>query len=146
MRACAILLSFSFLPWAYFTLKGIGPALRSYQDVNFIGMVSLSLAAPFSVVWCDVSLIVDALRRGRTEAVSRQAGEVRSEWLSWIAAAVLSYSVLPGSVRAAVSYSRNGRLDILLMSLTVGAVIVSYDVLVVIAAINTIRRRDVDER
>jgi hypothetical protein len=78
--------------------------------------------------------------------MSAQAKENRRELLSFIAVAVFSYWSIPGSVRGIVSYGRIGRLDILLVSLAVGAVVVAYDIFVVIAAVKGLGGRQEGER
>jgi hypothetical protein len=146
IRVCAILLSIGFFPLAFFSLRGIGADLSSYHDINILEMVGLSLATPLLVAWCDAALVVDALGRRRTTVMSAQAKENRRELLSFIAVAVFSYWSLPGSVRGIVSYGRIGRLDILLVSLAVGAVVVAYDIFVVIAAVKGLGGRQEGER
>ncbi len=145
IRVCAILLSIGFFPLAFFSLRGIGSVLNSYHDFNILGMVGLSLTTPLLVAWCDVALVVDALGPGRTKAISSQAKESRREWLSFVAVAVFSYWFLPGSVRGIVSYGRNRRLDILLASLAVTAVVVGYDLLVAVAAVKESGAHQIEE-
>jgi hypothetical protein len=131
----AFLLSLMTLPLASVLLSESIPTLRVHYDYGELTLVSLCAMSVFLVIWCDVELVVDAIRmrRGRLALAQRSAGA--AEWLVWAAALCLSLMSLPYSVLGVSAYRREGRLDILLFSLASSVFVILFDVALAVDAV-----------
>jgi hypothetical protein len=95
-------------------------------------MFPLFVVSTALVCWCDVALVIDAFK-----SKGNEWARGRLDWLVWIVAAVLSAYCVWQSTLTVRSYRLNGglRLDLILTSAALDALILFFDVALVIHAI-----------
>lgn len=97
-----------------------------------IEIFPLFLLSTVLVCWCDLAIVMEALRSKRNPWVQGSL-----DWLTWIAASVLTlWSVLSG-VETALAYQRMGglRLDLILTTIGLNVVILFFDGALILQAV-----------
>ena len=126
----------------YLTLMVVGSA-RHLLDFESLSQLPLFLALAALLVlliWCDVSLIVDARRQSRNSQAPATDVARPADWLVFIAAASLSITVLPGLFHAV----RSGRRDIWALQLLFALVVIWFDAALMIRTMKM--RRPLEDR
>lgn len=102
---------------------GIGIVFsRASWSINTFPLFLLSTVL---VCWCDLALLIEALRSKRSRWVTGSL-----DWLVWIAAIILSVWSIWIGVETVTAYQRLGglRLDLILVPISLNAVILFFDV------------------
>ena len=106
--------------------------LRLNHNGTVVVMSLLFAVSTISLLCLDAALVMDAFKRKTGPWVRGSL-----DWVGWIAAIALSawqVRIAPGSVYA---YRVNGRLDVLLITVGVSAVILLFDVALILHAVKS---------
>jgi hypothetical protein len=110
--------------------------LRSYPDSRLGAIYSLAVLSTVLLLWCDAALIMEAFKR-------KGGGWVRGnlDWVAWISAAVLSAWCIWISATDVRAYQRLGglRIDLILYGVGMDAVVLLFDIALVLLAIKSAR-------
>ncbi len=106
---------------------------RLHHEIAILTFLFFFIASIPLVIWCDVALAAEALRRTHAKAENHKPSRIAGV-LVWVVAAFLTLLLLPDYIRGVLSYSHSGRLDILLLSLLFGSAILLFDLMLVINA------------
>jgi hypothetical protein len=124
LSVAAFYLSLSGIPYLALMVAGGASHLLNSESLNSLFLL-LALVAPLVLlIWCDLALILDAMRPSRNSQTPGTDVPRLGDWLVFIAAACLSLTMLPGSFRAA----RTGRWDLLALQLLFAFVVIWFDV------------------
>jgi hypothetical protein len=133
----AFCLSLAVIPTGLGVLGDSMRAFHSHAPEFMAAPFALSLLSVVLVVWCDAALIVDAVMLWRRKAELQGPSQHSLDWLVWTAAVVLSaycFGTGPLNVRA---YRLHDRLDILLTWVVLSAVVLLFDVALVVHAVKS---------
>jgi hypothetical protein len=132
----------------FLSIKAVLGGIR-YFDLMMITIYLVSVATTILVTWCDVELILDAVRLTRTVRISKPRPTFVGEGLVWLAAIGLSAWVIPGipwTLRAPPpDYPRASHLINLALSLPIQLVVIAFDVWLIIRAIQMWRAQQAGE-
>jgi hypothetical protein len=132
----ATLLSLPLVPLIPEIVDQGAKIFRSYPYSKPAVIYLLVVLSTVLTLWCDAALVIEAFRRKRSLWVSG-----RLDWVAWISAAVLSEWCVWLSVLDASAYRRLGglRVDILLSGAAIDAVVLFFDIALVMLAVKTMR-------
>jgi hypothetical protein len=110
--------------------------LCAYHDSNLVLLYSLSAIATGLVCWCDVALVLEAFK-----SKGHQWTRGSLDWVVWTVAIVLSAWCVWTSMNAVHGYRLQGglRLDLILTQVGMDAVMLLFDVALIILAVKTRR-------
>jgi hypothetical protein len=132
----ALLLSLVVIPFGSATVFQEVKLLRLYHDGMMVAILSLSAMSTFLLLWCDVALLIEGLKVRHNKWTRGSL-----DWVVWIASITLSawcLWIIPGT---AYAYRVNGRVDSLLTTTGLGALILFFDLALIVHAVKT-RRAD----
>ena len=119
--------------------------LRSYHRLGGLGPVvlPLSIASILLIVWCDVALLIDAIRATRSRITPETGSSNAVNLLIWITALCFSLYSFWGIPFLARMFFRHGfeRLDILLPGLASILIAIVFDAALAIDAVKVWRAR-----
>lgn len=109
-----------------------GQARHLGRDNWSFTMFPLFVVSTALVCWCDVALVIDTFK-----SKGNEWARGRLDWLVWIVAVVLSAYCVWQSALTVHAYQLNGglRLDLILTSVGLNALILLFDAALVIHAI-----------
>lgn len=121
-----------------------------YFDSMGVTVYLVSVATTILVTWCDVELILDAVKQTRTARIIKPRSTLVGEALAWLAAIGLSAWVFPGilwNLRAPPpDYPRASYLINLALSLPIQFVVIAFDVWLIIRAAKMRRARHAEDQ
>jgi hypothetical protein len=132
----ALLVSIVVVPFGPGIVFENAHTLRSDHGVEAVAIFSMFVASTMLVVWCDVALVMEALRRKHD-----QWARGSLDWVAWIVAVILSVWCVLGGVRNVRAYRRLGGLglDTILTSVGFVAVILFFDLALIVHAVKSRR-------
>jgi len=134
----AAYLSVTLLQMEILILPEFVAELRSYHHLGGLGSVvfPLSIASILLIIWCDVALLIDAVKTRRSSIAPERFSLGTTDWIVWITAllfSVYSFWGIPFLLRA---FNQGfDRLDILLTELALIFIAIVFDVALVIDAV-----------
>jgi hypothetical protein len=119
-----------------------------YPDFMTVGIFYLSIATVIIVSWCDLELVVEAIRRTRTPGMTEQRSSRVGEWLVRFVAICLSLWVFPQILLDFTAYRRYLRethLVNLVFPVLLQMAVVAFDAALIIRAVK-MRQKSSSER
>lgn len=113
---------------------GIVLSTLKQPSENMVSLFPLFLLATVFVYCCDIALVIEAVKSKGTQW---SCGKLDS--VVWISAAILSAWCVWQNRGTMYAYSHEGRLDILLLTVAWDAIIVAFDVALILHALKTRR-------
>lgn len=104
------------------------------------------ILAPALVLCCDAALAWDTARTRRVREVPAQIQRRNFDWLVWVAAIALSAFYFRNIVPALSAYRLHGWLDILLLNAALSAVVLLFDLTLIVHAFKSRRTREREPR
>ena len=99
-----------------------------------VGILLLFIVSTVLVYWCDAAIVLEAVKSRRNQWVRGGL-----DWLVWIAAIGLSAWCAWFAASMVYAYRANGRFDVLLTTVGFGAVILFFDLALIVHAVRTRR-------
>ena len=140
----AAFLSATLLQMQILILPEFIAELRSYHRLGGLGPIvfPLSIASILLIVWCDVALLIDAIKTSRSRIIPGGESSRAMDVLVWITAlcfSAYSFAGIPFLVRA-FNYGFDRR-DILLTDSALILIAIVFDVALVIDAVGMFHAR-----
>jgi hypothetical protein len=113
--------------------------LAPYYDQNLLIFFALSLASLALVGWCDVALIIDALRSKNASPPADQGVPRTADWIVGMFALCLTAGAVWSTLASFYPLRRYHRVDILMFAAALAVPVAGFDVAIVAHAVKMYR-------